>query len=219
MNEANAHADTPQDREITLGVLSAVENDAAVTQRSVARDLGIALGLTNAYVKRCIRKGLIKVNQIPPNRYLYYLTPQGFAEKTRLSAEYLTSSFTFFRRARNQCAELMAQCQRRQWQRVALFGASELAEIAVLCNSDVGLELIVVTGDARMRFAGVAAVATLAAAGPVDAVMVTDLENAQEIFASLKTSVPEERILTAPLLRVVRIGEPPAKRAKRSKKA
>lgn len=221
MNDANAQTDSPQDREITFGVLSAVEHDAAVTQRSVARELNIALGLANAYVKRCVRKGLIKVNQIPPNRYLYYLTPQGFAEKTRLSAEYLTSSFTFFRRARNQCAELLTHCQRRQWRRVALLGPSELAEIAVLCNSDIGLELIAIMGDgdARTRFAGVPAVTNLAAAGAVDAVLVTDLENAQELFGKLKAILPEERILTPALLRVVRVGPPPAKRGKRRKKA
>lgn len=219
MNDANAPTDSPQDREITFGVLTAVENDAAVTQRSVARELNIALGLANAYVKRCVRKGLIKVNQIPPNRYLYYLTPQGFAEKTRLSTEYLTSSFTFFRKARNQCAELLQQCQRRQWRRIALLGASELAEIAALCNSDVGLELIAIVGDgdARARFAGLPTAPNLAAAGDIDAVIVTDLENAQEWFGKLKEILPEDRILTPNLLRVVRIGTPPAKRKRKRK--
>ena len=85
--------------EITLGLLNAVHENSAMTQRSAAGQLGIALGLANAYLKRCMKKGLIKVQQIPPNRYAYYLTPQGFAEKSRLTAEYLTSSFTFFRRS------------------------------------------------------------------------------------------------------------------------
>ena len=39
--------------EIVLGVLDAVERDPSVTQRSVARELGIALGLANAYLRRC----------------------------------------------------------------------------------------------------------------------------------------------------------------------
>ena len=46
-------------------------------------------------------KGLVKMSQVPLNRYAYYLTPQGFAEKSRLTAEYLSVSFNFFRRARN----------------------------------------------------------------------------------------------------------------------
>ena len=50
---------------IVLGVLDAIERNPSVTQRSVARELGIALGLANAYLKRCIRKGLIKVGKFP----------------------------------------------------------------------------------------------------------------------------------------------------------
>jgi chemotaxis protein MotB len=117
---------------ITLGLLSAVEDNSAVTLRSVACQIGIALGLANAYLKRCVRKGWIKVNQAPSNRYAYYLTPQGFAEKSRLTAEYLSYSLQFFRRARGQCDALLAQCARRGWSRIVLAGASELAEIASL---------------------------------------------------------------------------------------
>src|SRR5687767_8735933 len=122
--EAQTQAPPPapagQETEITLGVLDAVGENAQVTQRSVASELGIALGLANAYLKRCMRKGWIKVKQIPPNRYLYYLTPKGFAEKSRLTAEYLGSSFTFFRRARAQLEEAMGVCKTKGWQRVAL---------------------------------------------------------------------------------------------------
>ena len=57
-----------------------------MTRRSLARELGIALGLANAYLKRCAKKGLIKIAQAPANRYAYYLTPQGFARKPAASA-------------------------------------------------------------------------------------------------------------------------------------
>jgi DNA-binding MarR family transcriptional regulator len=73
-----------------LGLLAAVERDSALTQRHLARELGIALGLANAYLRRCTKKGLIKMRQAPLNRYAYYLTPRGFAEKSRLTAEYLS---------------------------------------------------------------------------------------------------------------------------------
>jgi DNA-binding MarR family transcriptional regulator len=71
-----------------LGVLDAVERNPSVTQRSVARDLGIALGLVNAYLKRCLNKGLIKIGQVPPRRYAYYLTPRGMSENSRLTPSY-----------------------------------------------------------------------------------------------------------------------------------
>src|ERR1700761_4608464 len=94
------------DPEIVLGLLTSIERDSRVTQRKLARDLGIALGLANAYLRRCVRKGLVKVSQVPLNRYAYYLTPQGFAEKSRLTAEYLSVSFDFFRRSRNDLVAL-----------------------------------------------------------------------------------------------------------------
>ena len=106
------------DGEITLGLLNTVHENTSLTQRSIAQELGIALGLTNAYLKRCVKKGFIKVRQIPRNRYAYYLTPQGFAEKSRLSAEYLSQSFKFFRIARTECADLFRLCAERGWRRI-----------------------------------------------------------------------------------------------------
>lgn len=81
-----------EDDRIVLSLLNSVQ-DGATSQRRIAADLGIALGLVNAYLKRCIRKGLVKVSEAPAHRYAYYLTPHGFAEKSRLTVEYLSSSF------------------------------------------------------------------------------------------------------------------------------
>ena len=122
--------------EITLGVLNAVHDDSNVTQRSMAGELGIALGLTNSYLKRCIKKGLIKVQQAPANRYAYYLTPQGFSEKSRLAREYLSQGFQFFRTAREQCSEIYKFCISNSQHKIALHGLTDLTEIAVLCAKD-----------------------------------------------------------------------------------
>lgn len=192
--------------EITLGLLNAVHDNSAVTQRSVARELGIALGLANAYLKRCVKKGLIKVRQVPPNRYAYYLTPQGFAEKSRLTAEYLSYSFTFFRRARSQCEELFADCAEHGRRRVALAGASELAEIATLVAREFDIELVAVLDGAQAgaSFHGVPVLARDAALPPVDAVIVTDLTDAQRTFDALSRRLPATPIVAPKMLRVAR---------------
>jgi DNA-binding MarR family transcriptional regulator len=199
------------DTEITLGVLDAVHENASVTQRSMAKELGIALGLANAYLKRCVRKGWIKVNQAPPNRYVYYLTPKGFAEKSRLTAEYLSSSFTFFRRARSQCEDAMAHCVRHGRRRVALVGRSELAEIAALCNSEFGLDLVLVDdGGDGARFFGLPVVASVDAAGAIDAAIVTDLGRPQAAYDALAHRLDGDRIFTASMLKVRRREAPAA---------
>jgi DNA-binding MarR family transcriptional regulator len=100
--ERRVEAAKAGDPGVMLGLLSAVERDSAVTQRHLARELGIALGLANAYLRRCANKGLIKMRQAPLNRYAYYLTPRVFAEKSRLTAEYLALSLDFFCRARRE---------------------------------------------------------------------------------------------------------------------
>ena len=186
------------DPEIVLGLLTSIERDSAITQRKLAGDLGIALGLANSYLRRCVRKGLVKVSQVPLNRYAYYLTPQGFAEKSRLTAEYLSVSFNFFRRARGDCVVLLRQCADRGWRRVALYGAGDLAEIAVLSAGEAGIEAVCVidAGDAGRRCAGLPVVADLEAArlaalpDGLDGVILTDTVAPQLRFEELLASAP-----------------------------
>ena len=183
------------DPEIVLGLLTSIERNSAITQRKLAGDLGIALGLANSYLRRCVRKGLIKIGQVPLNRYAYYLTPQGFAEKSRLTAEYLTVSFNFFRRARSDCAELLQECAARGWTRVALCGAGDLAEVAVLSAGESEIEVVCVIDPARAggRCVSVPIVADLAAAqqqGAFDGVILTDMQAPQRRFDELIASGP-----------------------------
>jgi DNA-binding MarR family transcriptional regulator len=205
-----------EDPEIVLGLLSAIEQDSSVTQRSLSRELGIALGLANAYLKRCAKKGLIKVRQVPLNRYAYYLTPKGFSEKSRLTAEYLTISFNFFRDARAQCAALLDGAAREGWCRIALVGAGELAEIAVLSAAETAAEIICVADDRidAGRCAGVPVVKDLLAAlhlaggvGKLDGFLITDTQAPQSIYdTAVKQAVAAgfavNRVMVPPLLRI-----------------
>ena len=190
---------------ITLGLLNAIHDNSSITQRSLAHDLEIALGLANAYLKRCIRKGHIKVKQIPSNRYAYYLTPQGFAEKTRLTADYLTSSFTFFRRAREQCSAALRECERQNWRRVTLVGASELAEILILTASNSKIEIagIIDKETEGKNFAGLKVFSRLEEIGHTDAVVITDVNHPQDCFDRLLSQWQRHRIITPPLLGIV----------------
>jgi hypothetical protein len=170
-----------EDPAIVVRLLSAIERDSALTQRRLSQELGIALGLANTYLRRCVRKGLVKIGQVPMRRYAYYLTPHGFAEKSRLTAEYLTVSLDFFRRARRECTDLLSYAQARRWRGVVLFGAGDLAEVAVLSASEVGVEVTAVVDSVRAgHCAGKPIVADLASVpGPVDAVLLTGVSAPQ----------------------------------------
>ncbi|MDP1682591.1 MAG: winged helix-turn-helix transcriptional regulator [Burkholderiales bacterium] len=126
----------------TLEILDIVQRNEQVSQRHLARQLGVALGLANSYLKRCVKKGWVKVQQAPANRYLYYLTPTGFTEKSRLTAEYLSTSLGFYREAGDSCSRIFDQCEQNGWHRVLLCGVSEVAEIAILRSLEREIEII-----------------------------------------------------------------------------
>src|SRR5271169_6672883 len=138
------HSQEFGNKRIVRDLLQSVERDGAQSQRKLASDLGIALGLVNAYLKRCVNKGLLKIGQAPARRYAYYLTPHGFAEKSRLTVEYLSSSFSFFRHAREDCSSVLKAAHARGWNRIALIGVSELAEIATICALEQGIAIVAV---------------------------------------------------------------------------
>jgi DNA-binding MarR family transcriptional regulator len=192
--------------QITLGMLNAVEESSVVTQRSLARELGIALGLANAYLKRCVTKGYIKVTHAPANRYAYYLTPKGFAEKSRLTAQYLALSFDFFRLARSQCSLLFAECEQQGWHRILLCGAGELAEIALLCADGAGNVRLVglIATEGEPAIGRLPLVADLAALPEHDAILVTDQRTPQRSYDRLVALLPRERILAPRLLNISR---------------
>jgi hypothetical protein len=64
-----------------LGVLTSVDRNSNTSQRTISRELDVALGLANADLKRCLRKGLIKIKQVPRRRYAYHLTPKCLAKR------------------------------------------------------------------------------------------------------------------------------------------
>lgn len=191
------------EKRILLGLLESVDRDGRQTQRHLATELGIALGLVNAYVRRCIKKGLVKVGEAPARRYAYYLTPQGFAEKSRLTVEYITHSFSFFRQARADCADVFAAASERGWNTVIFAGVSDLAEIARIASleSDVSISGVVDVNFEAKRFIGLAVFADFdGVATEFDGIVVTDLVSAHQTYISAVERFGSNRVLAPRLL-------------------
>lgn len=186
----------------SLGVLQAIEERSDVSQRRLAQRLGVALGLVNSYTKRCIRKGWVKAQQIPGNRYLYYLTPKGFLEKSRLSATYLTSSMDFYRRAGSSCLATFDVCDQKGWQRIALCGISDLSEIAFIRSQEHDVEILgfVDFFGGKEKFLGQTIYRDAGDLDQVDGFVLTDLDNTTETFERLCGQVDESKILVPSVL-------------------
>src|SRR5204863_3086024 len=126
-----------------LRLLEAVEEDSRVTQRGLAVKLGIALGLTNIYLKRLVHKGYIKCVNVQSNRLSYLITPRGIAEKVRLTYEFMDYSLHLYGEVRQHLRQVLQECA-AAGSRVAIFGRGEAAELAYLSLKECGLEPIAI---------------------------------------------------------------------------
>jgi DNA-binding MarR family transcriptional regulator len=138
-----------QDDYRSLQLLDEISRNNKLTQRDLSRNLGIALGLINSYIKNLASKGYITVSAIPKNRYKYYLTPKGFREKTRLTYEHLRNFTDLYRVARKDFCQLFHKISNSRFKRIAFCGIDEIAEIAYLSLKEVELELEGVLDDSK----------------------------------------------------------------------
>lgn len=123
-----------------LRILTAIAERQDLTQRGLSDRVGIALGLTNLYLKRLVRKGYIKVTTIPANRVRYLLTATGLAEKSRLTYEYMAYSLRLYREARERLRSALEPLVAKGRTRFVLYGSGEAAELAYLTLREFGFE-------------------------------------------------------------------------------
>jgi DNA-binding Lrp family transcriptional regulator len=126
-----------------LKLLEALEQDSRVTQRGLASKLGIALGLTNIYLKRLVRKGYIKCVNVQSNRISYLITARGIAEKARLTYEFMDYSLHLYGEVRQHLRGVLQECASAD-RRVAICGRGEAAELAYLSLRECGLEPVAI---------------------------------------------------------------------------
>ena len=180
-------------------LLTELERDGAVTQRSLATKLGVALGLTNLYLKRLARKGYIKITTIPSNRVRYLLTPQGFAEKSRLTYLYMQYSLTHYRDMRARLRETLSHAAANGMKRVVIYGTGELAEMAYLSLREMSMILVGFVDDSqRDSFLSYPVWRPDALEQwEFDAILLADLERAASHKENLgRHRIPDRKVLT-----------------------
>ena len=115
----------------------------------MAKNLNISLGLVNSFIKRLAHKGYFKITNIPANRVKYILTPNGAAEKSRLTYEYIRYSFQLYKIAREKLRFLIADLEKKGVRRLAFYGAGDLAEIAYLSLQESSIEFVAVVDEEK----------------------------------------------------------------------
>ena len=124
-----------------LRILEQIERDPDVTQADLAGRLGVAVGSVNWYLKRLINKGHIKVRQMQRRRLRYLITPQGVAEKARLTYEYMDFSLRVYRELRAEAQRLLSKVQAAGYSEVYIDGDGDVAEICRLTCLERGVKV------------------------------------------------------------------------------
>jgi DNA-binding MarR family transcriptional regulator len=182
-----------------LRILEQVEKNAGFTQRQLAGQLNISLGLANSFIKRLARKGYVKVTTVPKNRLRYMLTPTGLAEKTRLTYEFIQYSLDFYRTARKRTRTMLHTVEKNGVRRVVFYGGGDLAEIAHISLQETSLTMVAIVDDhqAGQKLLGYTIrPASILNSLDYDRVIITSVNSRDAIYKTLRRQgVPASRIL------------------------
>ena len=130
-----------------LQFLQELEKTPNLSQRELSNKFGVALGVTNACLKRMIRRGLIRLTKVPPRRIGYYLTPQGFAEKAKLSMTFLSYNIHHYASLKAMITERFLEMASQGVKRVIFWGVSDEMEVAYVILQGTDMELVAIVGD------------------------------------------------------------------------
>ena len=183
----------------TLKILEQVDNNKTSSQRDIAGELNISLGLVNSFIKRLVKKGYLKITSIPKNRIKYILTPRGAAEKTRLTYLYIQHSYNFYKEARQKLRDLYNDLENQSLTRIIFYGAGDLAEIAYISLQETGIQLVAIVDDTKMGTRFMKFVVT----DPIqletfayDRILVTTINSRSAILEKIRQSgIPSEWVL------------------------
>jgi len=101
------------DDNTNYGLLKTLENNPSLSQRDLAKRLGVSLGKINFCLNALIEKGCLKVNNFRSSdnklAYAYLLTPHGIEEKARMTVTFLRYKTQEYERLRAEIEELQRE--------------------------------------------------------------------------------------------------------------
>jgi EPS-associated MarR family transcriptional regulator len=91
-------------------LLKTLEENPGLSQRDLAKKLGISLGKVNFCLKALVDKGSVKINNFRNSEnklaYAYLLTPSGIEEKARITVHFLKYKLQEYERLKAEIEEL-----------------------------------------------------------------------------------------------------------------
>ncbi len=137
----------PSDELRNLRLLDELEKNPNITQRELSHKFGIALGVTNACLKRMVRKGWIRIRGINHRDFGYYLTPRGILEKSRLTLHLVSGIIQHYSDLKRAMSARFLEMERRGIERVVFYGISDEMEVAYVTLQGANLKLVGIVED------------------------------------------------------------------------
>ena len=134
-----------------LRLLEEVGSSPQVSQRQLAHQVGVALGVANLLVRNLAKKGYIKVSQVGWKRWVYVLTPSGVARKVQLTFGYIERFLDHYKRVRFSLHEQLSAIPLNQDSRIAIYGTNEIAELVYLALRDMNVGQIEIFDDSPSK--------------------------------------------------------------------
>ena len=130
-----------------LNLLQELEKNPIISQRELSNKFGIALGVTNACLKRMVRRGWIRITGFNHRKIGYYLTPKGFAEKTNLTLHLISWTVQHYSALKEIIGRKYLEMQNSGIERIVFYGVSDEMEIAYITLQGVNLKLVGIVED------------------------------------------------------------------------
>jgi len=147
MTTEDLHIYRPTNKIRDLRLLEELEKNPIVSQRELSHKFGIALGVTNACLKRMGRKGWIRIRGLNHRKIGYYLTPKGFAEKAELTLHLFSYIVQHYSELKKIISQRLLEIQRDGLQRIVFYGVSDEMEVAYITLQGVDLKLVGIVED------------------------------------------------------------------------
>lgn len=130
-------------------ILDLIGSNNNVTQRDIARHLGISVSMVNEYLSEFEKSKMIKIQYISKKKLIYSLTAKGFNRKMYLNIEYFNSTQKLYNIAKSNISQVLSQLVNKGFTNVVLYGAGNVAEIFLntIISADIKINIAAIIDD------------------------------------------------------------------------
>ncbi|KAB3529713.1 winged helix-turn-helix transcriptional regulator [Alkaliphilus serpentinus] len=115
------------DKEYIL--LELINENKLLSQRQLSEKTGFSLGSINVLIKKMVKEGFIKIENIPANRVVYMITPKGMVEKVNKTYKYIKHHYTYINNTKEKIKKLFIRVLSEYNKVFIILGQDEISSL------------------------------------------------------------------------------------------